>query len=413
MDRGRFLPPLHLREGLFLGKTKLKSMTGNRFFSWVFLLLLAVSACKRTDVRPAPPAGSFVFGNELNQSGYDLLETNEGGFVLLGGSQHPEDGDYDIYLVKTDRSGGLEWERTFRRDFSSEVGMAIRPYGNGYALLGFRSADGGGGGYGNFVLLMLDGNFNQTWERVIPGANISSGYNQPLMGFFVLDNGNCLLVYSNGYESTRVLLDPNGTVLEQVVLASSSGYYYSEITAQMVPLADGFLAAYVVNDVSYQPKVELSFLDADGREDFSSLVDVDDPYGSLMGYGQRPDSSIFLLMDNSGNLVLYELPDALGGQNTVREDLGSSFSCRSVQVLADGSALLAGHSGNSYDPGTRKDAVLRRLEIDNQLSEIGSWGGTGSDLFRKVLRSSDGRTVLLGQTQSYGAGGTDLFLTIN
>lgn len=93
----------------------------NRLFQYSTILLLAVVCffqvgCQKSDIAPAKQKVAFIkyFGHVANQGAADVQRTVDGGYILLGSTNsYDQDGERDIYLVKTDSLGNEEWSRTF------------------------------------------------------------------------------------------------------------------------------------------------------------------------------------------------------------------------------------------------------------------------------------------------------------
>lgn len=75
---------------------------------------------------------------------------------------------------------------------------------------------------------------------------------------------------------------------------------------------------------------------------------------------------------------------------------------RYVEPLGDGSFLVAGLSG--------QDAVVARISGNGTVVWSRAYGGSGTDLFTQILSCSDGNFIALGETNSFGAGGVDLYI---
>jgi len=73
----------------------------------------------------------IIGGPDSLEWGYDLKQTSDGGFILLGSTR------MGIYLVKTDSSGNKLWD-IFSFDISSPRGIQITPDA-GFIICGFRS----------------------------------------------------------------------------------------------------------------------------------------------------------------------------------------------------------------------------------------------------------------------------------
>jgi hypothetical protein len=54
-----------------------------------------------------------TFGGSDEDYGNALQQTDDGGFLIAGSRHRASDNDRDIYLIKTDATGNLNWEKTF------------------------------------------------------------------------------------------------------------------------------------------------------------------------------------------------------------------------------------------------------------------------------------------------------------
>ncbi len=73
-----------------------------------------------------------------------------------------------------------------------------------------------------------------------------------------------------------------------------------------------------------------------------------------------------------------------------------------------GTFLLAGYT-ESFGAGG-KDVYLLRLYTDGDDMWIKTYGGEGNDVAYSVMRASDGYYVAVGYTESFGNGGTDVYI---
>jgi len=75
------------------------------------------------------------YGGENDGLGYAAAKTLDGGYIIAG-VIYPAPGDDDIYLVKTDEDGDLQWEMTFGTTSTYESARAILPLADGsYVIL--------------------------------------------------------------------------------------------------------------------------------------------------------------------------------------------------------------------------------------------------------------------------------------
>src|ERR1039458_5859635 len=80
----------------------------------------------------------------------------------------------------------------------------------------------------------------------------------------------------------------------------------------------------------------------------------------------------------------------------------------SVKQSRDGGYIVAGYT-SSYGAGGN-DVYVLKLDAAGNLKWTRTIGGTGSDLGRAVVESDDGGYLFAGYTNSYGAGGYDVYL---
>jgi hypothetical protein len=76
-----------------------------------------------------------TYGGTRYDYGYCVRATDDGGFVVAGKTFSYGAGDYDMYLVKTNADGDVEWTGTYGGT-KEEVAWDVRVVNNGYVLVG-------------------------------------------------------------------------------------------------------------------------------------------------------------------------------------------------------------------------------------------------------------------------------------
>jgi hypothetical protein len=82
--------------------------------------------------------------------------------------------------------------------------------------------------------------------------------------------------------------------------------------------------------------------------------------------------------------------------------------CYSVIESSDGNYVLTGWTRSSGAGG--KDVYILKVDVDGYLVWSRVIGGVGDDEGREVVETPDGGYVVGGNTESYGAGGSDIYL---
>jgi uncharacterized delta-60 repeat protein len=109
-------------------------------------------------------------------------------------------------------------------------------------------------------------------------------------------------------------------------------------------------------------------------------------------------------------LAALLLPTFLPAQITFKHTYGGALDDegRSVQQTADGGYIIAGYTC-SYGSG-REDVYLVKADSEGNEEWSRVYGGANYDEGWSVRQTADGGYVIAGQTESFGAGFTDLYL---
>jgi hypothetical protein len=76
-------------------------------------------------------------GGSLNDAGRSLLECDDGGFIVVGSTQK-EEGNEDVFLIRTASDGSIMWNRT-HEDEGASIGLSVcRLDDGGFAATGLR-----------------------------------------------------------------------------------------------------------------------------------------------------------------------------------------------------------------------------------------------------------------------------------
>tara|TARA_R110000850_G_scaffold140849_2_gene262420 strand:- start:67 stop:1626 length:1560 start_codon:yes stop_codon:yes gene_type:complete len=137
------------------------------------------------------------YGGSGSERPKDVLQTNDGGYFVVGNSDS-NDGDIsnhydwdDVWLLKLDASGNLEWEKSYGGSFG-DFGESIIQTDSGDFIIGSssQSSDGDvGNNHGNFDcwLFQIDISGIIAWERSYGGS-----HHDYINAIGLNDNGNLL-----------------------------------------------------------------------------------------------------------------------------------------------------------------------------------------------------------------------------
>jgi len=115
-----------------------------------------------------------TYGGSLAEAGCQVKQTSDNGFIAVGYTQSFSVGWVDVYVVKTDSIGTLEWEQTYG-GISEDRGFSIeQTYDAGYILTG-RTDSFGIGNLDAWVIKINDLG-DEMWNVTVGGINFDSAY---------------------------------------------------------------------------------------------------------------------------------------------------------------------------------------------------------------------------------------------
>ena len=94
-------------------------------------------------------------------------QTSDGGFIVVGMTSSFGAGGWDAYIVKLDSNGNKFWEKTFGGTNDDLIGRVVRTHNGGYVLVGWTKSFGTGGS--DVYIVKLDRDGSRQWERTYGG----------------------------------------------------------------------------------------------------------------------------------------------------------------------------------------------------------------------------------------------------
>ncbi|UCE65344.1 MAG: T9SS type A sorting domain-containing protein [Candidatus Zixiibacteriota bacterium] len=152
-----------------------------------------------------------TYGGNSSDWGYSAIETSEGGFAIVGWTDSFGAGYRDVYLIKTDVDGDTLWTKTFGGSLDDEGYTILETADGGYLISGLTKSFGNGGEdvflirtdqYGNEICTRYyGGTSNERGQSIIPVSDNSymiAGYTFSFGGGFA----DVYLMYLEEFETT-------------------------------------------------------------------------------------------------------------------------------------------------------------------------------------------------------------------
>jgi hypothetical protein len=316
------------------------------------------------------------FGGSRPDYAYNIIETGDGNYFVIGYSASFGSGDLDVYLVKMDPSGNKIWEKTYI-GFGNEEGREIVPAGDGnFVIVGSTNSNLSSQ---DVFLMKIDPTGSVMWIKYYGGSGSETGDSVkrcPDGGFIV---GGETYSYGQGGDAFLIRTNSNGDTL----WTKHFGGAQSEEIVSVISNNDGSYT-YAVRDSSNGRDVDVRIMksDASGNVVWNKLYsgpDKDTPHrinpvndgGYIVGAISRSfgwiNPDMWVLRLNSGGDTLWSKHFG----DTEHEH------CYSAKQSADGGFLACGHS-RSYGPSQKvmfvKMSDAGTVSIEEQLANTQRFG---------------------------------------
>lgn len=106
--------------------------------------------------------------------GYRVIQTRDGGALLVGDTKSAHGYDHDVYVVKTDARGNRLWKRTYGGPYCDYGAGVVETADGGFLVAG--GTESYGSGIYDAYLLRLDGQGRKIWEKTYGGKGSDCGY---------------------------------------------------------------------------------------------------------------------------------------------------------------------------------------------------------------------------------------------
>jgi len=361
-----------------------------------------------------PFAWARTYGGSYVDGWISVRQTSDGGFIVAGmttvdiGFPMPE-----AWVLKLDKYGGVAWQKAYgEMPPFYNYAYSIQPSADGgYIVAGMRftidiitlSL------YTNPWLIKLSGDGTPTWQNTYSRFLTDTAFSvqQTSDGGFIVAGAT----YSNttDFDAWLLKLDPDGMVSWQ----KAYGGPLTDMAYSVQQTNDG---GYIVAGATYSTTTDIDAWIL--KLDTNGMVSWQKAYGGpftdmAYSFQQTNDggfivAGVYSLLSSGENAWVMKLnPD--GSESWQRMCAGSlTDGASSVQQTSDGGFIVVG-STESFGAGNG-DVWASKLDPDGTVAWQRTFGGPFTDMAymaSSVQQTVDGGYIIVGFTESFGAGTYD------
>jgi uncharacterized delta-60 repeat protein len=299
-----------------------------------------------------------TYGGTNDEWASSVQQTSDGGYIMAGRTRSFGAGGFDVFLVKTDANGDVQWAKAYGGTGADLAFSVQQTSDGGYIVAGATHSFGAGGA--DFFVVKTDANGNVEWAKTYGGTGADTAFSVQQTS----DGGYIVAGWTRSFGAGNldiflIKTDANGNV----EWAKTYGGTGDDRAYSVQQTSDG---GYIVA-------------------------------GETRSFGAGNLDIFLIKTDEFGNV---QWAKAYGGTN---DEWASS-----VQQTSDGGYIMAGRT-RSFGAGGF-DVFLVKTNADGNVQWAKAYGGTGADLAFSVQQTSDGGYIVAGYTTSFGAGGADFFV---
>jgi len=350
-----------------------------------------------------------TFGGSNTDISYSVEQTADGGYIVAGYTLSFGAGSRDVLLIRTDVNGNTLWTKTYggsNTDYALTVGQTT----DGGFIIGAHSGSFGAGSH-DVYLIKSDLNGDVEWTRVYGGLNADGAYSLQQ----TTDGGYIISAHVNSFGAglhdiyliktddegdtlwTRTYGGSNEDRLREVQQTTDGGYI---LVAETLTFGAGNADVYLVKTDSIGNVMwTKTYGGSSGDYGYSVRQTTDGGYiiaGHTQSFGAGGIDVYLIKTDSIGNMIWTK---TYGGSSS---DYGYS-----VRQTTDGGYIIVGYT-ESF--GTGGDVYLISTDANGNLLWTKAFGGSGTDHGWSVRQTTDGGFIITGSTESFGAGNKDVFL---
>lgn len=294
------------------------------------------------------------FGGSEDDEAKSIVQTKDGGFVIVGKTESKGAGKSDVWLIKLNAAGEIDWDKTFGGAKDDEGFSIINTKEGGFAFAGFTESVGKGSS--DFLVVNLDFTGKELWNISYGGPKADNA-NKIIQCF----DGNFIVIgstKSRGAGSTDYwVIKTSGT--DKLIWKKNYGGGKKDNPNSIIQMADsGFVV--IGNSHSFSTV---------GSDAWLVKINKTGRAKAKMNYG------------------------------------GNDYDVANSIIATEDGYVFAG--ATMTETKGFFDIWIVGLNSNFEKTWTNQWGDKKDEKLEVIIETNDSCYVMAGYTQSYGAGGYD------
>ncbi len=349
-----------------LGIIHMKNYSCNKWLILVIFLAALTILCCQSAYCSQPCIAMDLnasFGGSFDDELYSIQRTSDAGYIATGRTKSYGDNNYDLFLIKADKSGNILWQKNYGGAREDE-GYSVEETADGGYIVAGRTRSYGSGMY-DVWLMKVGPSGEKIWDKAFGGAldDEASSIKQTIDGGFIIA-GNTKSFGSGMYDVWLLKIDQFGGKIWDKTIGGSRDDMGDSIQETR---DGGFVVA-----------------------------------GTTGSWGNGDSDALLIKIDSNGN---EQWKKTFGGPRSERNPWSRGWS---VQQTADGGFAMLG-STNSFGSGGY-DIWFIKTDANGDKIADKVYGGAYDEEGGSLVKTREGLHILIGSTRSFGSGGFDAWL---
>ena len=310
-----------------------------------------------------------AIGGVQNEEGYDVIATSDGGFLFVGYTWSFGNAQ-QIYIVKTDFHGNIEWEKVYGGS-NWDVGNAvIEVAGGGFVIAGYSNSPGISSGNTDVYIIKINSSGQQIWHKAY-GSKVFP-YHEWAYDIVETADHSLLIVGARDYYGNKkrnnllIKVTSNGELLWEKELVQGDQVDASAYSISYAGSGNYFICSMensLAKPDSYHPQI--TKIDVEGNIDWQRVFLAD----------------------------------------------GKKYHRFNSTPTRDGGLVIIGSSQREVSTGYDQDAFMVRIDYKGNIIWTNAYGTYDNDDWGwSVFETPKENLVFVGSTKSFGASLFDIYL---